>query len=139
MQEKKEIVIDAKGAVVGRLSSFAAKKALQGNSVIVVNSEKAIMIGRPKDILEKYLKRYRLGHGVQKGPIYSRRAELILKRAIRGMIGRKKSKGRDAFKRIRCYVGIPEKYVKAEKIIIFKKKALNFITLGKLDKLVRQK
>lgn len=135
----KSIIIDAEGCVVGRLSSYAAKKALEGNQIIILNSEKAIFIGKPKDVLEKYLKRFRLGHGVQKGPLHSRKPELILRRTIRGMIGRKKSKGRDAFKRVRCYIGVPEKYANAEKISIAKKKALNFITLEKLSKLIKHK
>jgi len=136
---ERQIVIDAENSVVGRLSSFAAKKALEGNQIIVLNSEKAIFVGKPKDILEKYLKRFRLGHGVQKGPLYPRKPEMILRRAIRGMIGRKKTKGRNAFKRVKCFVGIPEKYKNAEKISVAKKRVLNFITLRELSKLIKQK
>ncbi|UZE93675.1 MAG: 50S ribosomal protein L13 [Candidatus Pacearchaeota archaeon] len=140
MKEKiKEIIIDAKGAVVGRLSSFAAKKALQGNFIIIVNSEEAIIIGRPKQILESYLKKFRLGRGVQKGPLFPRKSEAMLRRAIRGMIGWKKTKGREAFKRVKCYEGMPEKYTNDEKISVFKREALNFITLGRLSELIRQK
>lgn len=135
----KEIVIDAKGSVLGRLASFIAKKALQGNSVIVVNSEKVIIIGKPQDILNDHLKKFSLGKGAQKGPLLSRKPEAILRRAIRGMLGRKKTKGREAFKRVKCYKGMPEKYANVEKIDVFKKEALNFITLEKLSKLIRQK
>lgn len=138
-EEKKEIVIDAKGSVLGRLASFVAKKALQGIPVVVVNSEEAIIIGKPKNILQDYLKRFRFGHGAQKGPIFSRKPEAILRRAIRGMIGRKKTKGRKAFKHVKCYKGVPKKYVGVEKIIISKKEALNFITLGRLSRLIKQK
>ena len=136
---KREIVIDAKGSVVGRLATFAAKKALQGNNIIIVNSEEAIIIGRPREILKKYTKRFALGRSVQKGPLYPRKSEHILRRAIRGMIGIKKSRGREAFKRVKCYVGVPEKYEKAEQLVMFKKESPNFITLKRLSYLIRQK
>jgi len=138
-KEKTEIVVDAKGSIVGRLSTFIAKKALQGNYIIVVNSEEALITGNPQKILEKYLKKFRLGHGVQKGPLMSRKPEAMLRRAVRGMIERKKAKGREAFKRVKCYYGIPEKYTNTKKISVYKKQPLNFITLGNLSKLIRQK
>ncbi|MFA5764494.1 MAG: uL13 family ribosomal protein, partial [archaeon] len=50
-----KIFIDAKGAVFGRLCSFAAKKALEGYEIIVVNSEQAIMSGNKTNIAQKYL------------------------------------------------------------------------------------
>ena len=136
-----KIIIDAEGTVLGRLASFVAKKALQGDEVVILNSEKAIITGKKKDILQDYLKKLRLGHGVQKGPLFSRKASLIFKRAIRGMIGRKKTKGREALRRVRCYEGIPEKYSKTEKMSSekFQKQALNFITLEELSKLIQQK
>jgi len=85
-----KIIIDAKGAILGRLSSFVSKKALQGNKIIVVNAQEAIIIGKQKVILEKYLKRTRLGHGAQKGPLFPRTALGIVKRSIRGMTRRKR-------------------------------------------------
>jgi len=131
MSEKfiREIVIDAKGSVMGRLATFAAKKALQGNDIIIVNSEEAIIIGKPREILKKHAERFALGRSVQKGPHYPRKSEHILRRSIRGMVGIKKSRGREAFKRVKCYIGVPEKYEKAEKLVVFKKEPLNFITL----------
>ncbi len=138
-KEEKEIVIDAQGMVLGRLASFAAKKALQGKKIIIINSEKAIITGRPKDILSKYLKKTELGRGVQKGPIILRAPEEIARRAIRGMVGRKKTRGREAFRKIKCYKGMPEDYTKKEieKIQISKKTPLNFITLEELSKLIK--
>ena len=136
---EKEIIIDGQGAVLGRVSNFIAKKALQGNSIIVLNTEKIIIIGKPKNILEKYLEKLRLGHGAQKGPIILRKASEIVRRAIRGMIGRQKTKGREAFRRIKCYEGVPKKYSTSEKIKFEKKEALNFITIEKLSKIIRQK
>ena len=48
------IIIDANHGIFGRLCSFAAKKALQGDEVIIVNCEKAIITGNKKDVVKKY-------------------------------------------------------------------------------------
>lgn len=133
-ENKEEIIIDATDAVLGRLATFAAKQARSGKKVVVVNSEKAKIIGNPKIIVEKYLARLRLGHGAQKGPIISRRPTALLRRAIRGMIERKRTTGREAFKNIRCYEGIPKEFEKKEKIKLEKREAIKFITLEKLSK-----
>jgi len=134
-----EILIDAKNSVVGRIAGFAAKKALQGNKVVIVNSEKALITGDPKKILTRYLEKTRLGHIVQKGPNLPRRSEMILKRIIRGMLPYKKAKGKEAYKNIKCILGVPEKYVKAEKLTFNKIIKTKSITLEKLSKIIRQK
>lgn len=132
--EENEIIIDAENAVLGRLATFIAKKARSGKKVIIINSEKAKIIGDPKIIVEDYLAKLRLGHGTQKGPIISRKPVALLRRAIRGMIGWKKSRGKEAFKNIKCYEGIPKEFEKKEKIKLETKEAIKFITLEKLSK-----
>ncbi|MCX8193960.1 MAG: 50S ribosomal protein L13 [Candidatus Pacearchaeota archaeon] len=133
-KETEEIVVDAEDAVLGRLASFVAKQARSGKKIVVVNSEKAKIIGDPKIIVQDYLARLRLGHGTQKGPIISRKPAALLRRAIRGMIGRKKTRGSEAFKNIKCYEGIPKEFEKKEKIKLERKEAIKFITLEKLSK-----
>jgi ribosomal protein L13 len=39
-------VIDADGAVLGRLCTAVAKRLLKGEEIAIVNSEKAIVIGK---------------------------------------------------------------------------------------------
>lgn len=129
-----KIIIDATNSVVGRLATFAAKQALYGKKVIIVNCEKAKIIGDPKIIIEDFLARRRLGKGAQKGPIISRKPAQILKRAIRGMLERKRTRGREAFKRIKCYEGVPLEYENKEKISIETKEAIKFLTLEELSK-----
>jgi len=134
-----EIIIDAQGAVAGRLAGFAAKKALQGNKIIVVNAEKARIIGRKKIILDDYIKRRALGKGVQKGPHFPYRADMILRRIIRGMLPRKRTTGREAFRSIKCFISIPAEYQnKIKDAVKFEtKNALNYLTLEELSKLIR--
>ncbi len=43
-------IIDGKDAVLGRLASYAAKEALKGEEVIIVNCKEVIITGNKKDI-----------------------------------------------------------------------------------------
>lgn len=129
-------VIDAKGAVAGRLSSYAAKKALEGDEVRIINSKEAILTGNREKIIKKWKNRREIGDPHQ-GPFYPKRPDKILKRVIRGMLPRDKKKGRRAFKRIKTYLSIPETFEgKAEKFDKRKKdlKHPKYITLKELSK-----
>lgn len=110
-----EVIIDGTGAVLGRLATFAAKQALLGNKVSVVNCEKIIVTGKKKPLEEVYLNKRNRGGSAQKGPYYSKSTEQMVKRTIRGMLPWKKTTGQEAFKRVRCYKGIPEEYSTKEK------------------------
>ncbi|MFH1823567.1 MAG: 50S ribosomal protein L13 [archaeon] len=134
------MIIDATNSIVGRLGTVVAKEVLRGREVKIVNSEKAIVIGDPKLILKRSLEKRKLGTGVQKGPHYPSKPDMMLKRSIRGMLPWKRTSGREAYKRIKCFIGVPE-LLKEEKTVSFanKKKPLKFITLGRLSSLIRQK
>jgi len=127
------IIIDAKGAVFGRLCSFAAKKALEGNEIIIVNSEKAVITGNKKDIIKKYHALRQKGGGSLKGPKYSKMPYRMLKRGIRGMIPDfRRGIGKQAFSRIKCYDGIPEEYKDEKMIKSGKTRIKKFIELKEL-------
>ena len=104
-------VIDAENMVLGRLAGHVAKQALLGYEVAVVNSEKAVITGNKKAIIDKYKVRRERG-APRTGPFFPRLPEKIVKRTIRGMLPYKKPRGRDAFKNIKCYIGVPEKFEK---------------------------
>ena len=101
--------IDATNLVMGRVASFAAKKALEGEEVNVLNAEKAIISGRKKQIFAKY-KSIRDKGGPHHGPFFPTKPDLILKRTIRGMLPHKRVRGRDALKKVRVYIGIPKEF-----------------------------
>lgn len=104
MSEK--IVYDGAGAVLGRLGSRVAKDLLKGDEVEVINCEKLIVSGDKKLFVERVNVKRRMGSGSSlKGPKYPRSADRLVKRMIRGMLPWDKAKGRDAYKRLRCYVG----------------------------------
>ena len=110
--EKKnpEIIIDASKAVLGRLASIAAKHALLGNDVIIVNAEKAVILGNQVDIFSSYTSKRQRGGSSQKGPNIPSSPSMLLKRTIRGMLSHRKGRGHDALKRVKCYEGTPEPY-----------------------------
>jgi len=130
-----EIIIDAENAVVGRLASYVAKQALQGKKVIIVNAEKAIFTGREEDIIEKYRVRRERGGIGMRGPFYPKTPERILKRIIRGMLPYKKGKGREDYKRIRCYVSIPAEF--KDKKMIKSGKGQRGVSLQKISRRLR--
>ena len=110
------MIIDAKDAVLGRLSAFVAKQLLLGNKIEVVNCEEAVVSGKKQAILGSYIRRIdRKAPG--KGPYLYRRPDFFVKRTIRGMLPFKRARGRDAFKNVRCYTGTPENF-KGEKAIV---------------------
>jgi len=101
-------VINAEGRVIGRLASEVAQHAMDGEEVHIVNSEHAVISGDEAEIKANYQQKYERGRR-DTGPYYPKRADKILKRTIRNMIPYKESEGREAFKRIKTYLALPER------------------------------
>jgi len=128
-------IIDGKNSVLGRLASYAAKEALKGEEIVVLNCGEIIITGNKKNIEEDFkAKRSRVGSG-QKGPKHSKTSEKIVKRVIRGMLpDHRKGRGKIAFRRIKCYVGVPKEFQEAKKIIVGKEKRNKFIYVKEVSK-----
>jgi len=128
-------MIDGRGAILGRLSSYAAKEALKGEEIIIVNCDQIIITGNKKDIEKEYQeKRSRVGSS-QKGPKHSKSSEKIVKRTIRGMLPEHRfGRGREAFKRIKCYVGVPKEFQESKTIKAGKEKPIKFINVKEISK-----
>ena len=122
------ILIDATNLIVGRLATYAAKQALLGNQVRIINSEKAIISGRKENTFDDYLTRHaRCTHS--KVALIHRGPERILRRVVRGMLPYKKPRGKEAFGRVLCYVGIPDEFKDKKPVLI---KGANMSKLPKL-------
>ncbi|MFC1723852.1 50S ribosomal protein L13 [Nanoarchaeota archaeon] len=103
------MIIDAKDLIVGRMGTFVAKKALLGERVDIVNADLAVISGKKTQILANY--RQKSTRGVpSKGPHYLRLSDRFLKRLIRNMLPYKQERGKEAFKRIMCWRGVPDKF-----------------------------
>lgn len=100
-------VIDATNLILGRMCTEVAKRALKGEAIDIVNSEKAVITGSRLSVLADY-KHSRERGSQSKGPFYPKQPEDILRRTIRGMLPYKQAKGEAAFKKVRCFAGIPE-------------------------------
>jgi len=136
-QEHKEIIIDGKNAIMGRLASYVAKQALFGKKVVILNAGDVIILGSKKDIVSRYLQKVKRGGSSIKGPKIVRTPERILKRTIRGMLSHKQARGKEALKRIMCYNKVPKEYENIKKIIAGKEKHTKFTTLNELVKLIK--
>jgi len=110
-------IYDAENQILGRLCSKIAKQLLEGEKIVVVNAEKAVISGNPKKIIEEYKRRRERGTP-HHGPFVSRLPDEIFRRAVRGMLPWHKPRGRKAFRNLKVFIGIPEnlKKEKFEKI-----------------------
>jgi len=128
------IIIDATNATLGRLASYAAKQSLLGNKIVILNSEKAIVTGKKGYTIQSYHKRSARGGSSQRGPFFQRNSEKIVKRTIRGMLPDYRSgKGKEAFKRIMCYRGVPEEYKGKKLIKAGKEKTTSYVSVGEIS------
>lgn len=120
-------IIDGKNAILGRLASYAAKEALKGEEIIILNCEEIIITGNKKNIEENFkIKRGRVGSS-QKGPKHAKTSEKIVKRTIRGMLpDHRKGRGKIVYKKIKCYVGVPKEFQESKKIVGGKEKRIKF-------------
>ena len=99
-------IYDGTDAVFGRISTVVAKELLKGNSVNLINSDKIIVSGDKRKFAESIMKKRRMGAGSSlKGPKYIKQEDRLVKRMIRGMLPWNIAKGRDAYRRLKCYVG----------------------------------
>lgn len=104
------MIIDASNVILGRLCSYAAKQAMLGQKIDIINCEKAVISGARLEIIARY-KHTRFGRTTpMHGPFISRMPDRFVRRAIRGMLPHKKSKGEDAFKRVMCHIGVPKEF-----------------------------
>ena len=134
------IIIDGKDLIMGRLASFAAKQALLGKKVDIINCELVIITGKRKELIEEF--KQKLGRGnVFKGPFISKSPDRLVRRMIRGMIPYKKARGKTAFQNIMCYNTIPETF-KDKKAITLKDAhisrlaSINYLTVREISRLL---
>jgi large subunit ribosomal protein L13 len=132
-------VINAEGLILGRLCSNVAKRLRNGEEIVVVNAERAVVSGRRAQLFEFYRHRRNRASSQTKakGPFYPREADMILKRTVRGMVEYKRPAGRAAYKRLKVYLGVPKEYkgAKAESIEGARKTHLaKYVYLGDISK-----
>ncbi len=103
--------INAKDQVVGRIATIAAKKALLGELVNIVNCEQAVLSGTKTVTLARMLHMRERGTWA-KGPFIHRMPDRLMKRMIRGMVPWDRGRGKMAMRKIKCYLGVPNQLQK---------------------------
>jgi large subunit ribosomal protein L13 len=131
-------IIDGRNAVLGRLGSIVAQRIMDGEEIVVVNAESIVVTGERDMVFADYKARVDRGDTTKrKGPFYPRRADLLFKRSVRGMIPWTTTSGREAYRRLHVFVGTPKQFADAEVVKIdgaMKKISGKYTTLGAISK-----
>jgi len=131
-----KLIYDGTDAVFGRIASVVAKELLKGNSVDLINCEEIIVSGDKKLLAKKILAKREMGSGgSMKGPKYPRVADRLVKRMIRGMLPRDRTKGQDAYRRLKCYVGAEK--IEGEVIKLNHRKPMKYSTVKEIVRLLK--
>lgn len=108
-------VIDGKGLIYGRLASNVAELIMGGEEVVVLNAERIVVTGDRAKVFADFKHKVDVGEVTKrKGPFYPRRADLLFKRCVRGMIPWMTTSGREAFRRLHVFVGTPKQFAESE-------------------------
>ncbi|MCI4324653.1 MAG: 50S ribosomal protein L13 [Thermoplasmata archaeon] len=115
-------VVDASDLILGRACSHIAKRLLNGESIVVVNAEKAVVTGGRKMVIDFYIANRARG-SKRTGPHFPRYPDRIFRRTVRGMLPHLKTRGKDALERLEVYMGVPDAYASAPRQSIDNAKA----------------
>lgn len=131
-------VIDANNLILGRMASLVAQRLLNGEEINIINAEKAIISGRKDTTFSRY-KAYIDRGSREFGPFFPRRPDQLVARTIRGMIPHKKATGKEAYNRLKVYIGVPSALSKEqantlEAASIMRLSTNNYTVLGDLSK-----
>ncbi len=129
-----KVYYDATDTALGRIASVVCKDLLKGKEVVVVNCEKSIISGNKNEIVGTITHWRGLGGLGQKGPKVSRVPHMLFKRMLRGMLPWNRTKGREAYDRLRCYTGTMDEAKDAKRISTTK--PVKFIYLSEVSRLI---
>ena len=117
---EKEIVIDGRGHLVGRLASKVAKEILNGQRVVVVRSELLLRSGslfRNKLKYHEFLNKG-MNTNPRRGQFHYRSPSRIFWRMVRGMLPHKTPKGAIALSHMKVFEGIPYPYDQKRRMVV---------------------
>ena len=129
--------VNAEGLIVGRMCSKVAKRLLNGEEVIILNSEKAVFSGKKKSKVLEAHKFLEVG-APMRGPFHYRRPDRFLRKTVRGMVPFRLPKGKSAYKRLKVFMGVPIEFKDQAMITFDEAQSSNLkgphFTLGELAK-----
>ncbi len=135
------MIIDAKNLILGRMATYAAKQALLLEEVNVINCDLAVVSGKKKVVIQKYKEKTERGDP-HHGPFFPRNISGLVRRTIRGMLPFRQTRGREAYKRVKCFVGLPDEFKdkeseKLENASVKRITDTSFMTVGELCKCLK--
>jgi len=120
-KERKLLVVDGSNQILGRLASIVAKKLLEDENleIVVVNVEKIVVSGKPSEVIKWYKKTIlpvRSHHKHKWRPKRPRSPIRLFKKAVWGMLPKHNKRGKNAYKRLKAFIGVPEEFKNVEKV-----------------------
>jgi large subunit ribosomal protein L13Ae len=117
---EKEIIIDGRGHMVGRLASKVAKELLRGQRVVVVRCEQLVLSG---SLFRNNLKFHEfLGKSNNSNPRrnfkHFRSPARMFWRSLRGMLPHKELRGAAALNSLKVFEGIPYPYDQRKRMVV---------------------
>lgn len=110
------LIIDAKEHVVGKLATFVAKHLLEGQKIIVINTENLVLTGpieRGIQRFKEYLNKRRLTKP-EHGQKHHRSPSLFFQRAVRRMVPKRIVKGKRALSLLTIYESCPDDLINSD-------------------------
>jgi len=117
---EKEIIIDGRGHLVGRLASKVAKEILRGQRVVVVRCEQMVLSGslfRNKLNYHEFLRKA-VNTNPRRQFKHFRSPSRMFWRSLRGMTPHKTSRGAAALQRLKVFEGIPYPYDQKKRMVV---------------------
>ena len=117
---EKEIIIDGRGHLVGRLASKVAKEILRGQRVVVVRCEQMNISGslfRNKLKWAEYIKKSN-NTNPRRNFKHFKSPSRIFWRTVRGMTPHKAPKGKAALQKLKVFEGIPFPYDQKKRMVV---------------------
>jgi large subunit ribosomal protein L13 len=100
-------LINADGLILGRMASIVAKRLLNGEEIIIVNAERAVLSGKKRSKVKEAKTFLKVG-APERGPFHYRKPDRIVRKTIKGMLPHRQPKGHQAYKRLKVFIGIPQ-------------------------------
>merc|ERR1711939_1014887 len=117
---EKEIIVDARGHLVGRLASKMGKEILRGQKVVVVRCESLVLSGslfRNKLNYHEFLRKA-CNTNPRRQFKHFRSPSRMFWRSLRGMTPHKTSRGAAALQRLKVFEGIPYPYDQKKRMVV---------------------
>jgi large subunit ribosomal protein L13Ae len=117
---EKEIIIDGRGHLVGRLASKVAQQLLRGQRVVVVRCEQLVLSGslfRNNLKYHEFLNK-RCNTNPRKHFKHYRTPARMFWRSLRGMLPHKEHRGAAALDRLKVFEGIPYPYDQRKRMVV---------------------